>query len=52
VDGLAAALRAGEIPVLGRVQKEALLLDARTLLPGDDEIVQRAFAAALVGGRA
>jgi L-seryl-tRNA(Ser) seleniumtransferase len=52
VDGLAAALRAGEIPVLGRVQKEALLLDARTLLPGDDEIVERAFAAALVGGRA
>ena len=52
VDGLAAALRAGEIPVLGRVQKEALLLDARTLLPGDDEIVERAFAAALVGGGA
>jgi L-seryl-tRNA(Ser) seleniumtransferase len=49
VDGLAAALRAGEIPVLGRVQKEALLLDVRTLLPGDDEVVERAFAAALRG---
>jgi L-seryl-tRNA(Ser) seleniumtransferase len=52
VDDLAAALRAGEVPVLGRVQKEALLLDARTLLPGDDEIVERALARALVGGGA
>jgi L-seryl-tRNA(Ser) seleniumtransferase len=52
VDGLAAALRAGEIPVLGRVQKEALLLDARTLLPGDDEVVERAFAAVLAGAGA
>ncbi len=52
VDGLAAALRAGEVPVLGRVQKEALLLDVRTLLPGDDEVVERAFAAVLTGGGA
>jgi L-seryl-tRNA(Ser) seleniumtransferase len=51
-DALAAALRGGAIPVLGRVQKEALLLDARTLLPGDDEVVERALAAALAGGGA
>jgi L-seryl-tRNA(Ser) seleniumtransferase len=52
VDALAAALRGSAIPVLGRVQKEALLLDARTLLPGDDEVVERALAAALAGGGA
>jgi L-seryl-tRNA(Ser) seleniumtransferase len=50
VEPLVAALRAGEIPVLGRVQKEALHLDARTLLPGDDEVVERALGEALRRG--
>jgi L-seryl-tRNA(Ser) seleniumtransferase len=52
VEALAAALRAGEVPVLGRVQKEALLLDARTCLPGDEDVLERALAAALARGGA
>jgi L-seryl-tRNA(Ser) seleniumtransferase len=52
VEALAAALRAGEVPVLGRVQKEALLLDARTCLPGDGDVLERALAAALARGGA
>ncbi len=50
IESLAAKLRVADVPVLGRVHKEALLLDARTLLPGDDEIVERAIAAALAPG--
>ena len=34
-EALAAALRAGEPPVVGRLQEGRLLLDFRTLLPGD-----------------
>lgn len=33
---LAARLRAGDPPVLGRVQADRLVLDARTVLPGED----------------
>jgi len=43
VDGLAAALRGGDPPLIGRVQDDALLLDVRTLQ--DEEI---ALAARLV----
>ena len=40
-DELAASLRAGEPPVFARVQDGALLLDPRSLLPGEDsELVQ------------
>jgi len=40
-DELAASLRAGEPPVFARVQDGALLLDPRTLLPGEDsELLQ------------
>jgi len=35
-DALAAALRQASVPVLGRVVEGRLLLDARTLLPGDE----------------
>jgi L-seryl-tRNA(Ser) seleniumtransferase len=39
-ESLASALRAGDPPVFGRIQEGALLLDPRTLLPGQaDELV-------------
>ena len=43
---LASRLRAGEPPVFARVQGDALLLDPRTLLPGDKDDLVRAVAAA------
>jgi L-seryl-tRNA(Ser) seleniumtransferase len=43
-EALAAALRARPVPVLGRVRGEALLLDVRTLLPGDAEDCEAALA--------
>ncbi len=44
---LAGRLRQGEPPVLARVQDDALILDVRTLLPGEGEELARALAAAL-----
>jgi L-seryl-tRNA(Ser) seleniumtransferase len=44
---LAAALRAQPVPVLGRVREGALLLDVRTLLPGDAEDCEAALATVL-----
>jgi L-seryl-tRNA(Ser) seleniumtransferase len=41
---LAAALRAGGVPVLGLVRDGAVLLDVRTLLPGDAEDCEAALA--------
>ena len=43
VDELAARLRATDPPVIGRIQKERLLLDARTVLPEQVEAVAAAF---------
>ncbi len=43
----AAALRTGEVPLVARVQDDALLLDPRTLLPGQSEGVPDLLAAAL-----
>jgi L-seryl-tRNA(Ser) seleniumtransferase len=40
---LAARLREADPPVYARIQEGAVLLDARTLLPGDEEDVVRAF---------
>ena len=45
-DALAARLRAGDPPVVGRVQEGRLLIDARTVLPGEDEALIEAVAAA------
>ena len=42
--GLAAALRASDPPVFARVQGNALLLDPRTLLQGDQEDLLKVFA--------
>lgn len=44
---LAAALRAGETPVICRVARERLVFDPRTLLAGDAEAVVAALAEAL-----
>ncbi len=46
-DELAAALRRGTPPVFARIRDGALLLDPRTLLPGDGDELTRAFGAAL-----
>jgi L-seryl-tRNA(Ser) seleniumtransferase len=43
---LAARLREGEPPVFARIHDGALLLDPRTLLPGDEEDLVRALATA------
>jgi L-seryl-tRNA(Ser) seleniumtransferase len=44
---LAARLRAADPPVIGRVHEGRLWLDARTILPGDEEAVVRAVRGAL-----
>lgn len=36
-------LRLSEIPIIGRVEKDKLLLDPRTVLPEEDEIVMKAL---------
>lgn len=46
-DDLAARLRRGDPPVLGRIDDDRLLLDVRTLLPGDDRRIAEVLAAAL-----
>jgi L-seryl-tRNA(Ser) seleniumtransferase len=47
---LAAALRAAPVPVVGRVRGDAVLLDARTLLPGDAEDCEASLATVLGHG--
>jgi L-seryl-tRNA(Ser) seleniumtransferase len=49
--GLAARLRAGEPPVIGRVQDGMVLLDLRTIDPADDAILAEALVRALTGDR-
>ena len=46
-DELAQRLRLHEPPVFARIQNDQVLLDPRTLLEGDEEIVIEAVAAAL-----
>jgi L-seryl-tRNA(Ser) seleniumtransferase len=48
--GLAARLRAGSPPVVGRIEGDTLLLELRTVLPGDVDDLVRGVAAALGGG--
>ncbi|HIR84063.1 MAG TPA: L-seryl-tRNA(Sec) selenium transferase [Candidatus Galloscillospira excrementavium] len=45
VNALEQALRGWEVPVLGRIAHGRLLLDVRTLLPGDENTIAAAFAA-------
>jgi L-seryl-tRNA(Ser) seleniumtransferase len=46
-EALAAALRAGSPPVVGRIRNGALLLDVRTVAPPDDERLYQAVRAAV-----
>ena len=45
--GLARRLRAGEPPVVGRIESDALLLDPRTVAPAEDAILVTAVKKAL-----
>jgi len=49
-DRLASALRAAPVPVMSRVRDGAVLLDARTLLEGDDAAIELALVEALSRG--
>jgi L-seryl-tRNA(Ser) seleniumtransferase len=49
-DGLLARLRAQETPVVGRIEEDRVVLDPRTVLPGEDEVLLRGLRAALVTG--
>ena len=40
---LARRLRSGQVPIIGRISEDALLLDPRSVLPEEDEIVLRAL---------
>ncbi len=44
-EALEAHLRAWRVPILGRIHRGKLLLDVRTLLPGDEEEIAAALAA-------
>ena len=44
-EALAAALRRAPVPVLARIRHEAVLLDLRSFLPGDEEAVEAALRA-------
>ncbi len=46
-DALASALRSQQPPVIGRIQDDELLLDPRTVLPEQDELVSTALLAAV-----
>src|SRR6185369_7661664 len=46
-EALAAKLRAGDPPVVGRIHEGRLLFDARTVLPGEDGALLDAIVAAL-----
>jgi L-seryl-tRNA(Ser) seleniumtransferase len=49
-EALAARLRGGDPPVAGRIHEGRLLLDARTVLPGEDEALLGAVVAAVNDG--
>jgi L-seryl-tRNA(Ser) seleniumtransferase len=44
-EAIARALRRAAVPVIGRVCEDRVLLDARTLLPGDESDIEAAVAA-------
>lgn len=43
-EGLAAALRQGDPAVMGRIERGRVLLDTRTLLPGDADLIAAALS--------
>ena len=50
LEGLSARLRAGSPPVVGRIEEGAVVLDPRTVDPGEDEALIAAVRLALAGG--
>ena len=46
-DALASALRQGDPPVVGRIVDDEVLLDVRTLLPGEEDVLLRRVVEAL-----
>ena len=44
VQSISRKLRLREVPVVGRIDKDQLLLDPRTVLPEEDEIVIKALS--------
>ena len=48
-DALGTKLRTGDPPVVARIEQGALLLDARTVLPGEDEALLEAIVRAVEG---
>jgi L-seryl-tRNA(Ser) seleniumtransferase len=50
VDRVAERLRHGDPPVVGRIVDDALLLDVRTVLPGQEDDLVRRVAEALGSG--
>jgi L-seryl-tRNA(Ser) seleniumtransferase len=49
-ESLAQALRAASVPVIGRVVGDRVLLDARTLLPGDEVAIEAAVSGLRLDG--
>lgn len=49
VDEIAKRLRLYDPPIVGRIERDRLLLDPRTVHPGDDGVVVRALTAVLAG---
>jgi len=49
IQELTARLRAAAPPVIGRVQDDRLLLDPRTLLPGEEPLLTATLGQALDG---
>jgi L-seryl-tRNA(Ser) seleniumtransferase len=47
---MAGALRSGETPVMGRVERDRCLLDLRSVAPEQDELLVRAVLAASGAG--
>lgn len=47
---LAARLRGGQIPVIARILRDHILLDPRTVLPEQDDILLRTVQDALADG--
>jgi L-seryl-tRNA(Ser) seleniumtransferase len=43
-DGVAARLRAGEPPIIGRIERDRFVLDLRTVLPEEDEVLGETLA--------
>jgi L-seryl-tRNA(Ser) seleniumtransferase len=48
-DGLASRLRHGDPPVVGRIEDGRVVLDPRTVMPWEDELLVRRVREALQG---